>query len=110
MGITPLSTAISTRGKFVAGNTETGIVKARYIPSSPNVRMKKMTGRECWAIQCRPERAPFGAFTQQLRSGYFSSESSALGFDAAPGFDSSEAPSAGASAASILILVLSGKP
>ena len=29
MGITPLSTAIRTRGKLVVGNTETGIVNAR---------------------------------------------------------------------------------
>src|SRR5882757_5069741 len=29
MGITPLSTAIKIRGKFVAGKTETGMVEAR---------------------------------------------------------------------------------
>src|ERR1051326_8619465 len=97
MGITPLSTATSTRGKSVSGNTDIGIVNARYPPSIPRVRIRKVTGRECGGIQCWPERAPFGAFTQQLPSGYFSSESSALGFDAAPGLDSSEAPSPGAS-------------
>ena len=51
MGITPLSTAISTRGKSVEGKTDTGMVKARYAPNNPSVRMRKMTGRECRAIQ-----------------------------------------------------------
>src|SRR5215472_9039071 len=51
IGITPLSTAISTRGKLVDGNTETGMVKARYAPRRPSVKIRKMTGRECWATQ-----------------------------------------------------------
>ena len=52
MGMTPLSTAISTRGKFVEGNTDTGMVKARYPPSRASVRIRKMTGREWRATQC----------------------------------------------------------
>src|ERR1700751_1080350 len=43
MGITPLSTAIRMRGKFVEGNTDTGIVKARYPPSRASVRIRKIT-------------------------------------------------------------------
>src|SRR5258708_5475711 len=66
--MTPLSTAIRTRGKFVEGNTDTGIVKARYAPRRPRVRMRKMTGLECRAIQW----SAFGWFTQLLRPDYFS--------------------------------------
>jgi hypothetical protein len=47
MGITPLSTAIRMRGKFVDGKTDTGMVKARYPPSRASVRIKKITDREC---------------------------------------------------------------
>jgi hypothetical protein len=47
IGMTPLSTAIRIRGKFVEGKTETGIVKARYPPSSASVRIRKITEREC---------------------------------------------------------------
>src|SRR5579863_7005171 len=126
MGITPLSTAISTRGKSVDGKTDTGMVKARYAPSSPSVRMRKMTGLECWAIQCwviqcwpeswSPEcgssaRPAFGEFTPMLRSGYFSLDPSLGALDPSlAAFDPSADPSAGASEASILILVLSGRP
>jgi hypothetical protein len=46
MGMTPLSTAISTRGKFVLGNTDTGMVNAKYPPSNARVRIKKIIGRE----------------------------------------------------------------
>ena len=35
MGITPLSTPMTTRGKSVVGKTDTGMVKARYTPPSP---------------------------------------------------------------------------
>src|SRR5437588_9196131 len=116
MGMTPLSTAISTRGKSVDGNTDTGMVNARYAPSSPNVRMRKMTGLECCAIQCwsdvcGSERPPFGEFTRLLRSAYFSSDPSLGAFDPSLGaFDPSDDPSPGGFAASILILVLSGSP
>src|SRR5271167_2975105 len=34
IGVTPLSTAIRTRGKFVVGNTAMGMVNARYIPAA----------------------------------------------------------------------------
>ena len=95
MGITPLSTPISTRGKSVEGNTDTGMVKARYAPSRARVRMRKMTGRECRATQC----SEVGRFTLLLRVGYFS-----LGAGFSP--DSfGDSP-----LASTLILVLSGKP
>ena len=107
IGITPLSTPISTRGKFVDGNTETGMVNARYAPSNPNVRIRKMTGRECCATQYWFLAATFSEFTPSLRSDYFSLDPSLGAFDpSAVGF----ASSAGASAASILILVLSGNP
>ena len=46
IGITPLSTAIRTRGKLVVGKTETGMVKARYPPSSATVIIRKITGLE----------------------------------------------------------------
>src|SRR5258706_10570099 len=68
MGITPLSTAISTRGKFVEGNTDTGIVKARYPPSRASVRIRKIIGREWRDTQC----SDLFCFTQWLRVGYFS--------------------------------------
>src|SRR5712691_2923494 len=121
MGMTPLSTAISTRGKSVDGNTDTGMVKARYAPSTPSVRIRKMTGLECCAIQCRPESwsveswsregPAVGGFTQMLRSAYFSLGPSLGAFDPSlGGFDPSDDPSAGASAALTLILVLSGSP
>src|ERR1017187_4855007 len=114
MGITPLSAAINTRGKSVEGNTDTGMVKARYAPSNPKVRMRKITGLECCAIQCSldlsrsMERPAFGEFTPTLRSGYFSLGPSLGALE--PFLDPSAAPSAGASAASILIFVLSGSP
>src|SRR5579864_2983128 len=111
--MTPLSTAISTRGKSVEGNTDTGMVKARYAPSRPSVRMTKMTGLECCAIQCWLVEVPaVGDFTHELRSDYFSSEASPAGLllSFAPLGDSLGVPSAGASAASTLILVLSGSP
>jgi hypothetical protein len=46
MGMTPLSTPMMTRGKFVEGNTETGMVKARYAPTNARVRMRKMIDLE----------------------------------------------------------------
>src|ERR1700722_1201577 len=108
MGITPLSTPISTRGKSVEGNTDTGIVKARYDPSRPSVSVRKMTGGKCCAIQCSAvESAAFGEFTPRLRN-YFSLE---LSPDFASGaFAPSAGASGAASAVSILIFVLSGKP
>jgi len=51
MGITPLSTATKIRGKFVSGKTETGMVNARYPPSSASVKIKKITDLECRANQ-----------------------------------------------------------
>src|SRR5258706_2427139 len=95
MGITPLSTAISTRGKFVEGNTDTGIVKARYPPSRASVRIRKIIGREWRDTQC----SDLFCFTQWLRGGYFS-----LGDSLGASFGVS------AGGASILIFVLSGKP
>src|SRR5438876_10487907 len=109
MGMTPLSTAIRTRGKSVVGKTDTGMVKARYAPNRAKVTIRKMTGLECRAIQW----SEFGEFTQLLRGGYFSLLSPLGAFDPSlvPSFDPSLDPSAGASvAASTLILVLSGSP
>src|ERR1700739_2930737 len=94
MGLTPLSTAISTRGKFVFGNTDTGMVKARYPPSSARVRMRKIIGREWRATQC----SDFLRDTQSLRGGDFSLEGS---------FGASFEFSVGACA---MILVLLGRP
>src|ERR1700730_60479 len=51
IGITPLSTAIRIRGKFVAGKTATGTVKARNPPTHASVTVRKMTDRECCANQ-----------------------------------------------------------
>src|SRR5258706_9700891 len=103
MGITPLSTAISTRGKFVEGNTDTGIVKARYPPSRASVRIRKIIGREWRDTQC----SDLFCFTQWLRGGYFS-----LGDSLGASFEPAAGASFGVSAggASILIFVLSGKP
>src|SRR4030081_3345585 len=108
MGITPLSTAISTRGKFVEGNTDTRIVKAREAPRRPRVRIRKITGLECRAIQW----SVFGWFTQSLRRDYFSLLPPLGALESSPLAPSPLAPSAGASAgaASTLILVLSGNP
>src|SRR5690349_22506048 len=53
MGMTPLSTEIKIRGKLVSGNTETGMVKTRYPPSSASVMIRKMTEREWRANQYR---------------------------------------------------------
>src|SRR4029077_12132354 len=94
MGMTPLSTAISTRGKFVLGNTDTGMVNARYPPSSARVRIRKIIGREWRATQC----SDFFWFTQWLRGGYFS-----LGDSLGASFGDSVG-------VSTLILVLSGNP
>src|SRR5215472_10478333 len=41
IGVTPLSTAMSTRGKLVVGKTEIGIVKARYAPAATRIRIRK---------------------------------------------------------------------
>src|SRR6478672_1524054 len=46
MGITPLSTAITTRGKSVDGKTDTGMVKARYAPTAATTTTRKMSDCE----------------------------------------------------------------
>ncbi len=43
IGITPLSTPMTTRGKSVVGNTAIGMVKARYTPASARMRMRKIS-------------------------------------------------------------------
>src|SRR5438105_8694331 len=58
IGITPLSTPISTRGKFVVGKTEIGMVNARYAPTAASVRIRKMTGLECRVNQKDASRSP----------------------------------------------------
>ena len=79
-------------------------MNARYPPSSAIVRIRKITGRECWAIQCWPP--VFGEFTPTLRSSYFSPDASLPALDpSADGFASSD----GAGVA-IVIFVLSGRP
>src|SRR5271169_5713538 len=45
-GITPLSTPITTRGKFVSGKTEMGTCVAAYMPAIVNAIMKKKIGVE----------------------------------------------------------------
>src|SRR3954471_20391826 len=52
MGITPLSTPMTIRGKSVLGKTETGIRVARYAPAAINVSVKKMTGLAKRLVQC----------------------------------------------------------
>src|SRR5437773_10211574 len=49
MGITSLSAEMMTRGKFVSGNTDTGIVKTKYAPTKARVRVRKMTDLE-WRV------------------------------------------------------------
>ena len=44
MGITPLSTPITMRGKLVSGKTAIGMVKARYTPTSASVIIRKRMG------------------------------------------------------------------
>src|SRR5882724_9380676 len=46
IGITPLSTARTRRGKFEVGKTATGILNARYAPRAAMVRIKKTSGFE----------------------------------------------------------------
>ena len=46
MGMTPLSMPMTMRGKSVFGKTATGIVKARYAPTSMRVTIKNRMGRE----------------------------------------------------------------
>src|ERR1700730_8323003 len=60
MGMTPLSTPIKMRGKSVFGNTATGIVNARYSPTSAIVMVKKITGRDNFRNHGSPSAAlPF---------------------------------------------------
>src|SRR5579884_2972250 len=42
MGITPLSTPIRMRGKLVEGKTETGILNAKYAPTSAKTTIRKI--------------------------------------------------------------------
>src|SRR5205823_10368346 len=51
IGMTPLSTARTSRGKLVVGKTATGILNARYPPSAATVRIRKISGLECRANQ-----------------------------------------------------------
>src|SRR5580700_3310552 len=46
MGVTPLSTPITIRGKSVLGKTDTGIEKARYAPTSASAIVENKIGRE----------------------------------------------------------------
>jgi hypothetical protein len=39
------------RGKFVVGNTATGILRASYTPTIDNITIKKMIDFECRANQ-----------------------------------------------------------
>src|SRR4051812_37517761 len=52
MGATPLSTPTRTRGKSTSGKTATGTVVARYTPAATSVRITKMIGLPCRAVQC----------------------------------------------------------
>src|ERR1700722_5254501 len=52
-GITPLSTPITTRGKFVVGNTDMGIWVAREMPATvTTIRKKKMVLRNLSSQKC----------------------------------------------------------
>src|SRR6516225_7879573 len=51
IGMTPLSTAISIRGKLVSGKTDTGIVNARYTPMTASTMIRKITDFEFRVIQ-----------------------------------------------------------
>src|SRR5580700_104811 len=46
MGVTPLSTPITIRGKSVLGKTDTGIEKARYAPTTASAIVENKIGRE----------------------------------------------------------------
>src|SRR6266852_1019866 len=46
MGMTPLSTPITMRGKSVLGKTATGILKARYAPTRAMLMVTNKMGRE----------------------------------------------------------------
>src|SRR5712691_1861076 len=87
IGITPLSTASTRRGKLVVGKTATGMLNARYPPSAANVRIRKISGLECRANQYEDS----GRFNLLL-----------------PRYSFSSFPSGLASAA--VILLLSGRP
>ncbi len=52
IGATPLSMPTTMRGKSVAGKTATGIVNAKYTPTTIIVIMTKMMGPENRAVQC----------------------------------------------------------
>ena len=107
IGITPLSTPTITRGKFVDGNTATGMVNARYAPSNRQRQNQEDDRPRVLRDPVLVLGPTFSEFTPSLRSDYFSLDPSLGAFDpSAVGF----ASSAGASAASILILVLSGNP
>ena len=51
MGITPLSTPMMIRGKFVVGKTATGSVRAWYTPTTVRRQIRKMIEVECRANQ-----------------------------------------------------------
>src|SRR5215831_13659023 len=108
MGITPLSTAIRILGKFVVGNTDTGMVNARYIPTSASVMMTKMTGLECRANQYE-DSVRFTLVLLAATGDYFFSSLSPLSFLSGAGLEPF-LPASPASAVSTLILVLSGSP
>jgi hypothetical protein len=46
MGITPLSTPTTMRGKSVLGKTETGIVNAKYPPTNAKLMIRNKMGLE----------------------------------------------------------------
>src|SRR6266436_10042327 len=64
MGITPLSMPTTILGKSVLGNTETGMVNAKYPPTSARLAIKKRIGRENrrnqGASACRAALSPRG--------------------------------------------------
>ena len=78
MGVTPLSTARTIRGKLVVGKTETGILKARNPPSAASVRIKKISGLEWRANQYEDSRRfnllppPYSFSASLLPSGFAS--------------------------------------
>src|SRR5271157_6096418 len=52
MGNTPLSTPTTMRGKLVSGKTATGMVSARYTPTTTSVRITKIMDLPWRAVQC----------------------------------------------------------
>src|SRR3974390_3777355 len=119
MGMTPLSIAMMTRGKSVFGKTATGMLNARYAPTTAKLMVKNKIGRDkrlnhghfaslravCASTAVWPELRSMPSYSLSLAAGF---SVAASGLEDLPAESLAAPPSAGG-AASILILVPSGK-